>query len=112
MGIDFDKYQKLVGPIEFNKQLDRPDLPCEVNPHEKWFEFLKFPTIYSKNIRSPNPTLDTHVNRDNVFGVKSGGLAYEPNYSQIFERNNISVLDMSKITSRLPVKKMVYTLNE
>jgi hypothetical protein len=52
------------------------------------------------------------VNRDNVFGVKSGGLAYEPNYSQIFERNNISVLDMSKITSRLPVKKMVYTLNE
>ncbi|EAR91808.3 hypothetical protein TTHERM_00985020 (macronuclear) [Tetrahymena thermophila SB210] len=113
LGIDFDKPRsRVVGPVQFEKQQGRKPLMAQSIPHDKRFEYIEIPSIYSKSQHLPNISFETQKRSQQVFGSKTGGLDYNVNYDLVHPRNSIGVLDYSKLSPRKPQTKPVYTLNE
>ena len=56
--------------------------------------------------------MDTVERNQSLFGTKSGGTDYNPNYTSILKRDGIMVPDMSKISRRKSMHAAAYSMNE
>ena len=82
------------------------------NVHEKRFEYLKMPRIFSKTKKIRNILFKGKPQEESVFSNKKTCLEYNPNYNLLLPNTSINVPDFKRNLSRLPNYKASYTLNE
>jgi hypothetical protein len=85
----------------------RPPLLSPVNPHEKRFEYIDYPDVYTKTRKPLNVIFKTSTKESNYLNLKQSGLQYDVNYDSIMPRTNKSIIKFEKSSPRrFPMKPM------